>query len=355
MHLVENLTDAQSLAQAIVNTIAEPFLVLDGELRVLAASRSFYETFKVDPDSTRGALLYALGNGQWDIPALRLLLETIIPDRTAMDDFEVSHDFPSVGRRTMLLNARKVRYEDPATSTILLAFNDITARRSIELEKQALQARTDELLHQKQMLLEEMEHRVANSLQIIASILMLKAMAASSEETREQLKDAHRRVVSVAAVQRHLHNSGGVERIEVKSYLTKLIGSLSDSMIAPTQPIKVKIECDQASIKPASAVSIGLIITELLINTVKYAFPVQRVGAAIMVSFEMLGDGWRLSVSDNGIGKVSGIKPTLGGLGTTIVRSLVEQLEATMVTISSPQGLSIVITHTGPAAIKLAS
>ena len=109
---VTNLEDANILAQAIVNTIPEPFLVLDAGLRVLVASRSFYETFKVDQKDTQGRLLFALGDGQWDIPALRTLLETIIPDRVAMDGFEVEHDFPGIGRKTMMLNARKVVYQD---------------------------------------------------------------------------------------------------------------------------------------------------------------------------------------------------------------------------------------------------
>ena len=202
---LNGIVDAQTLAQAIVNTIPEPFLVLDDEFRVLAASRSFYDTFRVDPQQTRGQLLFSLGNGQWDIPALRLLLETIIPERAAMDGFEVDYDFPNVGRRTMLLNARKVVYEASHTSTILLAFMDVTVRRGIERDKEALQLQTDELLRQKQVLLDEMQHRVANSLQIIASILMLKARAVTSEETRFHLKDAHQRVISVAEVQSHLH------------------------------------------------------------------------------------------------------------------------------------------------------
>jgi hypothetical protein len=117
---IDSIANAQTLAQAIVNTIIEPFLVLDDGFRVLAASRSFYATFKVSPEETHGRLLYDLGDGQWDIPALRTLLETIIPERTAMDGFAVDHDFPHVGRRTMLLNAREVvlrqlRYpHDPA-------------------------------------------------------------------------------------------------------------------------------------------------------------------------------------------------------------------------------------------------
>lgn len=150
---------------------------------------------------TRGSLLYALGDGQWDIPALRLLLETIIPEKTAMDGFEVEHDFPNIGPRTMLLNARKVLYDHSSAVTILLAFNDITARRAIEREKEELLGRTEDLLRQKDVLLREMEHRVANSLQIIASILLLKARSVTSEETRQHLKDAHQRVLSVAEVQ----------------------------------------------------------------------------------------------------------------------------------------------------------
>jgi chemotaxis protein methyltransferase CheR len=155
-HPIANIEDAQTLAQAIVNTIAEPFLVLDEKFHVLAASRSFYQTFKVDPGQTHGSLLYALGDGQWDIPALRLLLETIIPEKTAMDGFEVEHDFPNIGRRTMLLNARKVLYDHSSAITILLAFNDITARRAIEKEKEDLLARTEDLLRQKDVLLREM-------------------------------------------------------------------------------------------------------------------------------------------------------------------------------------------------------
>src|SRR5688572_4699067 len=229
--------DAQTLAQAIVNTIPEPFIVLDHQFRVLSASVSFYQTFKVDPEDTRGRLLYSLGDGQWDIPALRVLLETIIPERAAMDEFEVDHDFPGLGRRIMLLNARKVVYETSPEMTILLAFTDVTERRGIEREKADLLSRTEELLRQKQVLLQEMEHRVANSLQIIASILMLKAKGVSSEETRVHLRDAHQRVMSVAAVQSHLHASDGIDQIEVGAYLTKLCGSLASSMIGEDRPV----------------------------------------------------------------------------------------------------------------------
>src|ERR1700730_7299503 len=111
--------------------------------------------------------------------------------RAAMDAFEVEHEFPKIGRRVMLLNARAAFYADHAHTTLLLAFEDVTERRAIEREKEELLRRTEELLRQKEVLLRELEHRVANSLQIIATILLLKARTVTSEETRQNLRDAH--------------------------------------------------------------------------------------------------------------------------------------------------------------------
>ena len=132
--------DTATLALAIVDTVREPLLVLDKDLRVVAASRSFYLTFKVASTDTVGRLLYALGDGQWDIPRLRLLLENIVPERGVMDDFEVEHQFPGVGRRTMLLNARNVFYEGNSHTTILLGIEDVTARRALERDRETADA-----------------------------------------------------------------------------------------------------------------------------------------------------------------------------------------------------------------------
>ncbi|HYE45653.1 MAG TPA: histidine kinase dimerization/phosphoacceptor domain -containing protein [Caulobacter sp.] len=340
---LQDIAEAQTLAQAIVDTIHEPLLVLDARLRVMAASRAFCETFMVDRDETQGALLYDLGEGQWDIPGLRLLLETIIPEHTAMDGFEVSHDFPRLGLRTMLLNARKVVYETSPDMTILLAFTDVTARRAIERDKDRLLQQTEELLRQKQILLQEMEHRVANSLQIIASILMLKARAVTSDETRGHLKDAHQRVMSVAAVQSHLHASEGLDQIEVGPYLTKLCASLGASMIGDDRPMNLTVAADAGRLGSAQAVSIGLIVTELVINAVKYAFPAARPDAAVRVGFESGGEAWRLTVSDNGVGKPAADADGTGGLGTVIVQALVKQLGARMETASDGAGMSVAV------------
>ena len=342
----QNLEDAETLAQAIVNTIHDPLLVLDKRFHVFAASRSFFETFKVRAEDTHGRLLYMLGDGQWDIPALRLLLETIIPAQTAMDGFEVEHDFPGLGPRIMLLNARQVVYGEGSGTTILLAFTDISARRAIEREKEILHERTEDLLRQKGVLLEEMQHRVANSLQIIASILLLKARAVTSEETRRDLQDAHQRVMSVAEVQRHLHVTGGIDEIDVGSYLSKLCGSLSSSMTGESQPIDIKVLAQNGRIGSDQAVSLGLIVTELVINAIKYAFPALTDDASISVSYEVNGADWKLVVADNGVGKdiVSDPKPG-GGLGTAIVQALVKQLAAQIETTTGANGTSISITR----------
>jgi chemotaxis protein methyltransferase CheR len=344
--VTHTLEAANVLAHAIVNTLPEPFLVLDAQLRVVEASRAFYETFKVDPEHTKGCLLYALGDGQWDIPALRTLLETIIPDKVAMDGFEVEHDFPGIGRKTMLLNARKVLYADSDDITILLAFHDVTVRRAIEREKEEILREASELLQQKQVLLEEMRHRVANSLQIIASILLLKARAVSADEIRFHLKDAHQRVMSVAAVQQHLHATDGIDQINVGAYFRKLCTGLADSMVGETQPVLIGVKADDGLVLSAEAVSLGLIVTELVINALKYAFPQHKTDATISILYEIDGTDWRLTVSDNGVGGAVGAPPKANsGLGTTIIKALAKQLGAKVDMNSTPAGMSVSITR----------
>src|SRR5580698_2382687 len=237
--LFDNIEDARSLAQIVVETVREPLLVLDDRLTILVASNSFHKTFNINPDNTPGKQLFTLDGGGWDIPALHLLLENSLVDKTIVEGFLVEQDFPRIGHRIFLLHARKVLGTGKGHSLILLGFEDITGRRAIEIEKAQLQSQTIELLSQKEMLLREMQHRIVNSLQIIASILMLKARAVTSEETRQHLKDAHRRVMSVAAVQEHLHSSGRTDMIEIGPYLEKLCVSLAESMIGEGRPATI--------------------------------------------------------------------------------------------------------------------
>ena len=125
---LEEVEEARDYAQAIIETLREPLLVLDGDLRVISANSAFYQFFKGVPQETENRLIYELGDRQWDIPALRKLLEEILPNNSVFQDFEVDADFPLIGRRTMLLNARRLPREGHK-DLILLALEDVTDRR----------------------------------------------------------------------------------------------------------------------------------------------------------------------------------------------------------------------------------
>jgi two-component sensor histidine kinase len=330
--------DACALAQAMVDTVREPLIVLDKDLRVIAASRSFYVKFSTDPDDTQGKHFYELGDGEWDIPKLRMLLEKILPDHDSMDEYEVEHEFPRIGRRVMLLNARTIRYEK-AHANILLGIEDITVQRGLEREK-------DDLLRQKGVLLDEVQHRVANSLQIIASIIMMKALSVESEETRRHLHDAHNRVISVAAVQQNLHAAAAIGTMEMHPYLSQLCEALGHSMIGEDQSISLKVLGKAGIAICRDAESLGLIVTELVINSLKHAFNAETKDGQIAVSYEVSGTDWKLSVADNGIGKPDGtFAQPKSGLGTGIVKALAKQLDSQVVTVSGPKGTTVSVTH----------
>jgi PAS domain S-box-containing protein len=124
--------EARHYAESIVETVRTPLLILDADLKIISANRYFYSTFNVIPSETLGCFIYDLGNEQWDIPLLRGLLENILPEKEAFDDFEVAHDFPDIGHKVMLLNARQVSRKDIDARLILLAIEDITERRQLE-------------------------------------------------------------------------------------------------------------------------------------------------------------------------------------------------------------------------------
>ncbi len=157
--------EAREYSESIINTVREPLISLDQDLRVVTASRSFYDVFKVNPEETVGQLIYDLGNKQWDIPKLRELLETILPQKASFDNYEVEHDFATIGKRIMLLNARQIQRISGKERIILLSIEDITERKkasdllkrdSDELEK-IVKSRTRELLD-LQVRLERSKH-----------------------------------------------------------------------------------------------------------------------------------------------------------------------------------------------------
>ncbi len=142
-----------ALTRAILDTIHEPFLVLDVNLRIIVASRSFYHKFQVNKEETQGKLLYEIGAAQYDIPALRLFLKNIIPKHTEMKEFKIVHDFLHIGKRTMLLSAREVVYENSQRKHLLVTMGDITGQELLNEERESL-------LKQKDLMIKEMKREL---------------------------------------------------------------------------------------------------------------------------------------------------------------------------------------------------
>ncbi len=331
--------DGRILTRAIIDTIREPLIVLDEDLRIIVASRSFYNKFDLTHQSIQNKMFYDLGNGQWNIPALRKLLEQIIPEHTTVEGYEVEHNFPFLGPRTMLINAREVRDKNDKKK-ILLSIFDVTVERALQFEK-------EKLLTQKDLLLKEMRHRIANSLQLIASILLLKAEMVDSKESRHHLEDAHERIMAIATVQQQLDPVARGEDIQVSAYLTALCKSLAQSMIGGRKPITLQVKAGVGAVPSDTAVSFGLITTELVINSLKHAFPEGQAGNVI-VGYETNGAAWTLSIGDNGIGQAKSRathKKVVAGLGTSIIGALANQLQAIIRTESSNLGTKVSIIH----------
>ena len=208
-------------------------------------------------------------------------------------------------------------------------------------------------LRQADLLLREMQHRVGNSLQTIASILLLNAREASSEEVRAHLLDAHRRIMSVAAVQRQVDSARPGEEIEVGPYLSRLCENLAESLVDGPDPVAVEVRADSGLVASPQAVSIGLIVTELAINALKHAFPAGTAGGRVVVSYERAGTDWLLTVSDNGVGMVTGAPADpLPGQGAGIVEALARQLRARVERSAGPggAGTSVSVAHgAGPS------
>jgi PAS domain S-box-containing protein len=140
------LRDALAFLEAIIDTIRDPLLVLDRDLRVVNVGREFYRTFRVAPEETEGKLVYELGNHQWDIPRLRTLLEEVLPRDSSFRDFEVEHVFEYIGRKVMLLNARKVYRQHNNSEQILLVIEDVTERRDAEEARREAETRFTEMV-----------------------------------------------------------------------------------------------------------------------------------------------------------------------------------------------------------------
>jgi len=336
-------TVAESLTLALIASSDAPLLLLDGDLRVIAASHSFGRAFGIDPAQAPGRPVFDLGDGEWDLPRLRSLLAATAAGNASIDAYEMDLHGDSPRVRRLVIKAQKLQYGDHDVTRLLMTVSDVTDARLAERVK-------DDLVREKAILLQEVQHRVANSLQIIASVLLQSARNVQSEETRTHLNDAHNRVMSIATVQKQLATSN-VGEVALGPYFTQLCASLGASMIRDHEKQSIEVTADKSAVSADVSVSLGLIVTELVINALKHAFPESGEGK-ITVDYRAQGPNWTLSIGDNGVGMPTEAEPrATPGLGTSIVEALARQLRAHVRISDRKPGTLVSVAHTQIAAV----
>jgi len=325
-----------TLAVAVVSASKSSLLLLDDAFGVVAVSETFCTAFGVDRATVIGRPIFAVNDGAWDLPRLRSLLSAALTSPDGIGDYRMDLKHGEAPARRLAMACQRLVYGEGAAVRLLLTVSDMTDAMAAD----ALKAR---LIQEKEVLLQEVQHRVANSLQIIASVLMQNARKMQSDESRMHLTDAHQRVMSVAAVQRQLAESR-LGDVAVKPYLGQLCASLGASMIADHDQLSIVVDGDGSTTSPEVSVSLGLIVTELVINALKHAFPDGRKGR-IEVAYRSNAEGWSLSVRDDGVGMPAAGPPARAGLGTSIVTALATQLSAVVQMSDLKPGAGVAIVH----------
>jgi two-component sensor histidine kinase len=288
-------------AQGIIDSLEEPLLVLDQAGCVLTGNRGFFETFRVARDDTVGRSLFALGNGQWDIPELRLLLGNIIPKSAAVVGYEVNADFPAIGRRTMLVSARRLVHPDNNSTSVLILFEDVTDRRHSEAEKDILLAET--------------RHRMRNVLGIVRAVASQTGVEGrSGEEYRDTFLGRFEAVIRA-------------EDLALAGSTEGDLGALVEQALGPAGPERCRIDPGPpVRLKRSQVVPISLILHELVTNAWKYgAF--SRPDGIAHLTWSVAPDGgksvlhlnWR---EENGPPMVP---PTQSGFGSKLIKYSAEQ------------------------------
>ena len=327
---------ADSLALAVITSSSSPVLLLDDMLTLIAASDTFCETFELDAADIARRPLAELGAGEWASPQLASLLKATAKGHADIASYEMDLDRDGQLGRCLVINARKLDYFDADNVRLLMSVADVTSARINDKLK-------DDLVREKTILLQELQHRVANSLQIIASVLMQGAKKVRSGQAKGHLRDARNRVMSIATMQRQLAASR-LGNVVLRDYFTDLCSSIGASMISDHNQLSLTVSVDESVAHADDSVSLGLIVTELVINALKHAFPRHRKGT-IMVDYRADGTAWTLSVSDTGVGMSPDHATSKPGLGTGIVDALAKQLGASVTLASANPGTVVSIIH----------
>jgi two-component sensor histidine kinase len=328
---------ADNMSIALMSSSFSPLVLLNENLTVIAASNSFCRAFDIDCAVVTGKKLADLGEGEWKVRQLDSLLRATIAGNAAIDVYEMDLVRPGKDTLRLLINAHTLDYFEAESVRVVLAITDVTSQRLADKVR-------DDLVREKQLLLHEIQHRIANSLQIIASVLLRSARKVQSTETREHLRDAHNRVMSIAMLQKHL-SSTAVENVVLKSYFEDLCASIGASMIGEPQRLVLTSEVDDSAVDSDTSVSLGLVVTELVINALKHAFPGGTQKGTIKVGYKSDGTAWTLVVADDGVGMPKDPEDRKPGLGTGIVEALASQLGAIVSVTDEAPGTKISIVH----------
>jgi two-component system cell cycle sensor histidine kinase PleC len=248
---IEAIRDAREYSESIVNAVREPLIVLDGDLKVISASRSFYGFFKAKPQETEKRFIYDLGNRQWDMPELRRLLESIIPKSFTFDNFEVEHDFPKIGRKVMLLNARRIYRKSGKKKIMLLAIEDITERKKTEAELQKALEELSKLNMLKSEFVSTVSHELRTPLATMkefATILLDGIPGALNEQQREYLDIIDGNISRLSRLINNLLDISKIEahKVELKREpvnIVELAGKTSYNFEPFANSKKLEIRC----------------------------------------------------------------------------------------------------------------
>ncbi len=284
---------ARDYANAIVETVRQPLLVLDRNLQIVRANQGFYETFALTPAQAEQQSIFEVDDRVWDLPALRDLLANILDRDTECQDFEVAYSRTSQPARVLLFNARKLR-DDLHEQSILLAISDITDRRQAEIQIR-------DSLTEKEVLLREIHHRVKNNLQIVSSLLSLQSNRIVDPQASEILQNSQNRVQAMALIHEILYQSPNLAALNFADYVQTLVTNLftsynvnrSQISLQVNVPVGVTIDVDRA-------VLCGLIINELVTNALKHGFGGDRHGEILIKLVNSGEDLLMLSVGNNG-------------------------------------------------------
>ncbi len=307
-----DLKAIETYAQNIVDTVREPLLILDTTLRVRSGNRAFYQTFQVSLAETENRLIYELGNGQWDIPDLRTLLEDIVPKSSVFNDFELEHDFPSIGRRVMLLNARKLQAGHHG-ELLVLAMEDVTERRRAEEQVEKAKEAAETANKTKSLFLANMSHELRTPLNAIlgySEMLQEEAVDRKLEdEFGDDLKKINAAGKHLLALINDILDLSKIEAGKMELFLENFdVAELIVEVASTIQPLVVKnantlhIECAaDLGVMHADQIKVRQGLFNLLSNAVKFT----QKGTVTLDANRQNMDGheWIIfRVTDTGIG-----------------------------------------------------